>query len=65
DRLHSLAIHLLGSLRSSDAETEISPARLSALTVLVFHGRVPPGELATIEGCRYDCPTPPPRATTA
>lgn len=38
DRLHSAAIHLLRTLRKTDTATGISPARLSALSVLVFGG---------------------------
>ncbi len=38
DRLHSAAIHLLRTLRKTDTSTGISPARLSALSVLVFGG---------------------------
>lgn len=38
DRLHSAAIHLLRRVRSVDSESGISPARLSALSVLVFGG---------------------------
>lgn len=37
-RLHSAAIHLLRSLRSEDVEAGVTPARLSALSVLVFGG---------------------------
>ncbi len=38
DRLHSAAIHLLRTVRKTDTSTGISPARLSALSVLVFSG---------------------------
>ena len=38
DRLHSAAIHLLRTVRKTDTATGISPARLSALSVLVFGG---------------------------
>jgi DNA-binding MarR family transcriptional regulator len=38
DRLHSIAIHLLRRVRQQDAATGEGPARLSALSVLVFAG---------------------------
>lgn len=38
DRLHSGAIHILRGVRREDARTGVSPARLSALSVLVFGG---------------------------
>ena len=38
DRLHSAAIHLLRRVRKEDERSGISPARLSALSVLVFGG---------------------------
>ena len=38
DRLHSAAIHLLRRLRREDTATGLAPARLSALSVLVFGG---------------------------
>lgn len=38
DRLHSAAIHLLRRVRKDDERTGVSPARLSALSVLVFGG---------------------------
>ncbi len=49
DRLHSIAIHLLRYLREADAESGIGPARLSALSVLVFGGPCSLGELACAE----------------
>lgn len=49
DRLHSAAIHLLRRVRKQDAATGEGPARLSALSVLVFGGPKTLGELATIE----------------
>lgn len=49
DRLHSAAIHLLRTLRKTDAATGISPARLSALAVLVFGGPRSLRELAEAE----------------
>jgi DNA-binding MarR family transcriptional regulator len=38
DALHSAAIHLLRRVRAEDEEAGIGPARLSALSVLVFGG---------------------------
>lgn len=52
DRLHSAAIHLLRSLRDVDQATHISPARLSALSVIVFAGPVTLGDLARAEQVR-------------
>ena len=52
DRLHSVAIHLLRRVRSSDVETGVSPARLSALSVLVFGGPKTMSELAATEQVR-------------
>ena len=49
DRLHSAAIHLLRRLRKQDVATGEGPARLSALSVLVFGGPKTLGELATAE----------------
>ncbi len=49
DRLHSAAIHLLRTLRKTDTATGISPARLSALSVLVFGGPRSLRELAEAE----------------
>src|SRR5580698_4474318 len=49
DRLHSAAIHLLRRVRKQDAATGEGPARLSALSVLVFGGPKTLGELATAE----------------
>jgi DNA-binding MarR family transcriptional regulator len=49
DRLHSAAIHLLRRVRQQDAATGIGPARLSALSVLVFAGPKTLGELAAAE----------------
>ena len=47
--LHAAAIHLLRALRRTDAELGIGPARLSALSVLVFGGPRSLGELAEAE----------------
>jgi DNA-binding MarR family transcriptional regulator len=52
DQLHSAAIHLLRRLRRSDAASGLNPARLSALSVLVFRGRTTLGELADVEQVR-------------
>lgn len=49
DRLHSTAIHLLRRLRKQDVATGEGPARLSALSVLVFGGPKTLGELAVAE----------------
>lgn len=49
DRLHSAAIHLLRTVRKTDISTGISPARLSALSVLVFGGPRSLRELAEAE----------------
>ena len=39
DRLHSAAIHVLRRLRIQDLTSGVGPAKLSALSVLVFAGR--------------------------
>ncbi|HTT25282.1 MAG TPA: hypothetical protein VMG82_40585 [Candidatus Sulfotelmatobacter sp.] len=49
DRLHSAAIHLLRHLRKQDIATGEGPARLSALSVLVFGGPKTLKELAAAE----------------
>lgn len=49
DGLHSAAIHLLRRVRRQDAATGEGPARLSALSVLVFGGPKTLGELAAAE----------------
>src|SRR4030081_2691754 len=49
DRLHSAAIHLLRRVRNQDTVTGEGPARLSALSVLVFSGPKTLGELAAAE----------------
>ena len=49
DQLHSAAIHLLRRVRKQDVATGEGPARLSALSVLVFGGPKTLGELATAE----------------
>ena len=52
DRLHSAAIHLLRSLRREDQALGVGPARLSALSVLVFGGPRSIGALARVEQVR-------------
>lgn len=49
DGLHSAAIHLLRRVRRQDVATGEGPARLSALSVLVFGGPKTLGELAAAE----------------
>jgi DNA-binding MarR family transcriptional regulator len=49
DRLHSAAIHLLRHVRKQDTATGEGPARLSALSVLVFGGPKTLKELAAAE----------------
>lgn len=49
DRLHSSAIHLLRRVRKQDIATGEGPARLSALSVLVFGGPKTLKELAAAE----------------
>ncbi len=49
DRLHSAAIHLLRSAAKPDLLSGQGPARLSALSVLVFSGPKTLGELAAAE----------------
>src|SRR6476646_4118818 len=49
-RIHSAALHLLRRLAHEDRATGVSPARLSALSVLVFGGPRTIGALAAAEG---------------
>lgn len=49
DLLHSAAIHLLRRVRKQDVASGEGPARLSALSVLVFGGPKTLGELAAAE----------------
>ncbi len=49
DRLHSAAIHLLRQARKQDVLARQGPARLSALSVLVFGGPMTLGQLAQAE----------------
>ncbi|CAN5713443.1 hypothetical protein BH23GEM9_BH23GEM9_33620 [soil metagenome] len=48
-RLHAVAIHLLRRVRVEDEVIGLSASRLSALSVLVFGGARPVGELAAAE----------------
>jgi DNA-binding MarR family transcriptional regulator len=52
DRMHSAAIHLLRRAAEQDRSSGLSPARLSALSVVVFRGPLTLGELAEAEGVR-------------
>jgi DNA-binding MarR family transcriptional regulator len=52
DALHSAAIHLLRGVRAEDERTGLGPARLSALSVLVFGGPMRLTSLARIEQVR-------------
>lgn len=52
DRLHSLAIHLLRSLRNQDRESGVTGPRLSALSVIVFQGPLTLTALASAEQVR-------------
>src|SRR6185295_13673215 len=49
DRLHSAAIHLLRRLRRQDDAMGLTPARASALSIMVFGGPVTLGQLAGAE----------------
>src|SRR5262245_60292153 len=49
NRLHSTAIHLLRRVRRQDDLMGLSPARASALSVVVFGGPVTIGDLAPAE----------------
>jgi DNA-binding MarR family transcriptional regulator len=55
DRIHSASIHLLRRVAREDAVAGVSPARLSALSVLVFAGSKTVSELAVLE--RVKVPT--------
>ena len=55
DRLHSAAIHLLRHARKQDVLARQGPARLSALSVLVFGGPMALGQLAAAE--QVEAPT--------
>lgn len=49
DAMHSAAIHLLRRVRQEDNRTGISPARMSALSVLAFAGPMRVSDLARVE----------------
>lgn len=50
DRWHSLAIHLLRAIRERDHVSGLGPARLSALSVVVYAGPLSLAQLAAAEG---------------
>ena len=52
NRLHSTSIHLLRLVRVQDAATGVAPARLSALSVIVFGGPLSLNDLARAEQVR-------------
>jgi DNA-binding MarR family transcriptional regulator len=58
DSLHSAAIHLLRRLRKQDDATGLSPARLSALSVIAFGGPMRISDLARAEQVRTPTITP-------
>lgn len=51
-QLHSIAIHLLRRLRKTDDGSGLNPARLSALSVVVFAGPITLSDLAAAEQVR-------------
>ena len=55
DRVHAMAMRLLRQVRETDADSELSTARLSALSTLVYDGPLSVGELAGAE--RVTAPT--------
>jgi DNA-binding MarR family transcriptional regulator len=52
DLLHSAAIHVLRRAQEADSTAALSPARLSALSVVVFREPLTLGALAEAEGVR-------------
>ncbi len=58
DRLHSAAIHLLRRVRREDESSGLGPARLSALSVIVFGGPIRISDLARAEQVRTPTITP-------
>src|SRR4026209_420159 len=52
DALHSASIRLLRGVRKEDVRSGLGPARLSALSVLVFAGPMRLSDLARIEQVR-------------
>ena len=58
DALHSAAIHLLRKLRREDSAVSLGPARLSALSVVVYGGPLRISDLARAEQVRTPTMTP-------
>jgi DNA-binding MarR family transcriptional regulator len=58
DRLHAAAIHLLRRVRHEDEAAGLGPARLSALSVVVFGGPIRVTALARAEQVRAPTMTP-------
>jgi DNA-binding MarR family transcriptional regulator len=58
DALHSAAIHLLRKLRREDVISGLGPARLSALSVVVFGGPFRISDLARAEQVKTPTITP-------
>jgi DNA-binding MarR family transcriptional regulator len=58
DALHSASIHLLRRLRREDEKTGLSPARLSALSVVAFGGPMRISDLARAEQVKTPTITP-------
>ena len=58
DRLHSAAIHLLRRVRREDESSGLGPARVSALSVVVFGGAIRISDLAKAEQVRTPTITP-------
>ena len=58
DALHSVAIHLLRKLKKQDAAVSLGPARLSALSVVVYGGPLRISDLARAEQVRTPTMTP-------
>lgn len=56
--LHAAAIHLLRRVRRADTTAGLSPARLSALSVVVFGGPLRISDLAAAEQVRVPTVTP-------
>lgn len=52
DELHSAAIHFLRRVARQDEASGLGPARLSALSVIVYAGPISLGELAATERVR-------------
>jgi len=58
DALHSAAIHVLRRVRREDEAAGLGPARLSALSVIVFGGPIRISDLARAEQVRTPTMTP-------